>query len=250
MIEKIKRRKQIDNQDKQQPQTIQDLIRRYDLDNIEVKDYLDYLIGRLKEIQEGTEEDIDGLPIAKYKSDGTNFDDPDTTTHDLILTNVNTPENGAYYYIKTFFYKEKSATSNRAQIAIGYIKNTLRQRYYRNGAWSEWGIVSQPIITTGTEFKTGRIIDGKEEYGKRIELGELPNNTNKIVETELNMNIVNIESLSGAAIRDTAKLPLPYVSNTAPISMFIAENGKLQITTTSDRSTYTGHAYVYYTKNS
>jgi len=55
MIQKIKRKKQIDNQDKQQPQTIQDLIRRYDLDNIEIKDYLDYLISYLKEKQNGTE---------------------------------------------------------------------------------------------------------------------------------------------------------------------------------------------------
>lgn len=47
MIEKIKRRKQIDNQDKQQPQTAQDLIRRYDLDNKEIKDYLDYLVDYL-----------------------------------------------------------------------------------------------------------------------------------------------------------------------------------------------------------
>lgn len=32
-------------------------------------------------------------------------------------------------------------------------------------------------ITTGQEFKTGRIISGKEEYGKRIDFGALPNNT-------------------------------------------------------------------------
>lgn len=47
MIEKIKRKNQIDNQDKQQPQTIQDVIRRYDLDNTKIEDFLDYLVDYL-----------------------------------------------------------------------------------------------------------------------------------------------------------------------------------------------------------
>lgn len=47
MIEKIQRKKQIDSQDKQQPQTIQDVIRRYDLDNEKIEDYLDYLVDYL-----------------------------------------------------------------------------------------------------------------------------------------------------------------------------------------------------------
>lgn len=47
MINKIQRKKQVDKQDKQQPQTVQDLIRRYDLDNIEIKEYLDYLVDYL-----------------------------------------------------------------------------------------------------------------------------------------------------------------------------------------------------------
>lgn len=49
MIEKIKRKKELNNQDKQSPQTIRDLMRRYDLDNTEIKDYLDYLVNYLNE---------------------------------------------------------------------------------------------------------------------------------------------------------------------------------------------------------
>lgn len=53
MIEKPKRPKKISNQDKKQPQTISDLIRRYDLDNTKVYDYLDNLIDQInKEISE------------------------------------------------------------------------------------------------------------------------------------------------------------------------------------------------------
>lgn len=38
-------------------------------------------------------------------------------------------------------------------------------------------------ITTGVEFETGRIIDGKKEYGKRINLGTMPNATNTTYST-------------------------------------------------------------------
>ncbi len=53
MIEKPKRPQKINNQDKKQPQTISELIRRYDLDNIKVYEYLDNLVDKINaEIQE------------------------------------------------------------------------------------------------------------------------------------------------------------------------------------------------------
>ena len=48
MIEKPKRPKKIPNQDNKQPQTIQELIRRYDLENTKIYDFLDELVGSLK----------------------------------------------------------------------------------------------------------------------------------------------------------------------------------------------------------
>ena len=47
MIEKPKRPKKIPNQDNKQPQTIQELIRRYDLDNIDIYKFLDYLVENI-----------------------------------------------------------------------------------------------------------------------------------------------------------------------------------------------------------
>ena len=49
MIEKPKRPKKILNQDNKQPQTIQELIRRYDLDNTKIYDFLDELVDYLNE---------------------------------------------------------------------------------------------------------------------------------------------------------------------------------------------------------
>ena len=49
MIEKPKRPKKIPNQDNKQPQTIEQLIRRYDLDNTKIYDFLDELVGQLNQ---------------------------------------------------------------------------------------------------------------------------------------------------------------------------------------------------------
>lgn len=49
MLEKPKRPKKIDIQDRQPPQTIQELINRYDLDNVNIYDFLDKLVDYLNE---------------------------------------------------------------------------------------------------------------------------------------------------------------------------------------------------------
>ncbi len=49
MIEKIKRKKQLNNQDRQITANIQELINRHDLDNKKIYDFLDYLVDYLNE---------------------------------------------------------------------------------------------------------------------------------------------------------------------------------------------------------
>lgn len=49
MIEKIKKKNELSNQDRQIPQTIQELINRYDLENKEVISKLNEIIDYLNE---------------------------------------------------------------------------------------------------------------------------------------------------------------------------------------------------------
>lgn len=49
MLEKPKRPKQLKSQDRQIPITIQDLINRYDLENLKIYDFLDELVDYLNE---------------------------------------------------------------------------------------------------------------------------------------------------------------------------------------------------------
>lgn len=48
MIEKFKRKK-IDKQDIAKPKSVDDLLKKYDLDNKNLLDYLDYLVDYLNE---------------------------------------------------------------------------------------------------------------------------------------------------------------------------------------------------------
>ena len=64
--------------------------------------------------------------------------DPDVTIEPLVLTETGGPT-GDLWYIQTFFYESKSATSNRAQLAVPYnALNGIYYRYYFDGAWSAW----------------------------------------------------------------------------------------------------------------
>ena len=49
MIKKLKDKNKLTNQDRQLPQTIQELINRYDLENIEVTNKINEIIDYLKE---------------------------------------------------------------------------------------------------------------------------------------------------------------------------------------------------------
>lgn len=61
MIEKPKRPKKIPNQDNKQPQTIQELIRRYDLDNTKIYDFLDEMVLQINSIHKQNTEQFDEI---------------------------------------------------------------------------------------------------------------------------------------------------------------------------------------------
>ena len=102
-------------------------------------------------------------------------------------------------------------------------------------------------IITGQEFKTGRVIDGKEEYGLRVDIGALPNTTVKTIDTGLDFTTINMEYISGMATRtvDNAKTFLPIPNN--GIEVWLSENN-LKIDCSIDRSSFIGYVVVYYTK--
>lgn len=107
-------------------------------------------------------------------------------------------------------------------------------------------------ITTGQEFKTGRIISGKEEYGKRIDFGALPNNTSKTVSHGINFSKSSFISMQCDFQETNYKISFqnygikPQTTN-EPIIAFVG-NTVIGIKTVSDMSAYTGFVTIYYIK--
>ena len=81
--------------------------------------------------------------MSKYRTGGVDID-PDTTLEELVLTETNTPT-GGFWYIRTMFYSNKTATSNRTQIAYPYASSYTTSRaglfirtYINGTGWGEW----------------------------------------------------------------------------------------------------------------
>ena len=95
MIEKPKRPMKIPNQDNKQPQTIAELIRRYDLDNTKIYDFLDQLVEQLKFKNTQNDNRFDEM------KGGTLYEDVIGTTGNVPLS-----ENATNFeYIELFGYR-------------------------------------------------------------------------------------------------------------------------------------------------
>ena len=107
-------------------------------------------------------------------------------------------------------------------------------------------------ITTGQEYETGRIIDGKKEYGKRINCGAGPNNNIKTVSHGLT-NVI-FTKIEGIAQSGETAFP---VNNTRPMSgtdsasigVYLSSGSTIAIVSKTDRSNYTVYVDLYYIKN-
>lgn len=106
-------------------------------------------------------------------------------------------------------------------------------------------------ITTGTEYVTGRIIDGKKEYAKRINCGNLPNAEAKYVQTGL-QNITLTRAIDGVMLSSNSQrgLPAPNITSGNTIMVYLNGTGTaLTFNTQFNWSSYTAYVELFYTKN-
>lgn len=85
----------------------------------------------------------------------------------------------------------------------------LYQRGYYNNNWSDWISLIQDI-SAGTEFETGRIIDGKKEYGKRIDIGSLANNTATSFNKATGISTAKVTRIEGTGFSSRCRCSLGY----------------------------------------
>ena len=108
-------------------------------------------------------------------------------------------------------------------------------------------------LTTGQTVATNERFNGKTVYCKTVDIGSLPNATNKLIPSGLTMSDITVVRLEGVARNSggtTIPIPNPTPSTSYLIGCFITAAGNIQIDTAVDRSDYTGIIRVYYTNNS
>ena len=107
-------------------------------------------------------------------------------------------------------------------------------------------------IITGQECKTNEIIDGKNVYVKRLNVGNLPNADEKTYEIGLDMDTITVTKIDGIAQSKELKSAVPIniaYNGFLIVGCFIATGGQLKIRSEDDRSKFTGFVNIYYTKN-
>ena len=122
-------------------------------------------------------------------------------------------------------------------------------RNRRDGVWSNWEFENPPL-KNNTEYLTTERCDGKPVYVKRVDLGALPNASNKrevIVPT--GSNIVGIDGYSVYTSGAGNVIYTPLVKTDGITSFFVNQTtGQVGINTDTDLSTYTATVIVKYTK--
>lgn len=158
--------------------------------------------------------------------------------------------NSAYYFkIKMVdgFAKESYITLN---VPIGeYIRALLKDRVdFKKITIGGYN----PFEYSTNEIIVGNWVDDKPIYRKVIDIGNLPNASQTIVSHNIS-NIKRIVKLYGSATRDSDKdtMPIPYVTfnsnNNGGINLY-ANNVSILVSTSTDRSSYTGYVVLEYTK--
>lgn len=107
-------------------------------------------------------------------------------------------------------------------------------------------------ITTGTEYETGRIIDGKKEYGLRKNLGAFANSGRKNFNTGLLSSYkITKYQLFAKNKSNEQVLTVPFMSlnNTQYLSGYFDDATSVVTMNNFDFSRYDLIIEVYYTKN-
>lgn len=110
------------------------------------------------------------------------------------------------------------------------------------------------LIDGNSPIKTGRIVNGKDEYVIRRNIGLLPNNTAKNYTLPIKINeIIPSKSLEIYGVSSTGELiPIPRYTGSSYINCYITSDTSTNVSTlvivsNSDLSRFTGYFNLYFT---
>ena len=101
------------------------------------------------------------------------------------------------------------------------------------------------LVTDGSAVKTGRQVDGKDEYEVKINCGSGPNNASKTT----NFNTENIIITDYYVIGISSSNEIVYVPNSTGSGQYFNvffTNNVIALSSNQDRSRFTCYAYIKY----
>ena len=180
-----------------------------------------------------------------YQKSGTFISSIVQETEPIII-----PSNASYIN----FQVSKTTVDNSLEgLQLEYDNVTTFEKYVNpdilvnnNGSYNS--VLTQEIFT-GKEFKTNKIIDGKQVYAKYIDLGKL-SNTSGIKNINIGISFKNIVNyyVKMTDQASTLFMPIPAVSSDTAIYCYFNENN-IVISVSKDRSTFNATLYVEYFKD-
>lgn len=163
---------------------------------------------------------------------------------------INKPTGTANGYFINIPHNSLSNLYNK-QFYIERTNNRVWTRYHEIGVFSEWVMIGADQSTLGQNTCTNRTFNGERVYCKTINIGKLPNNTTKAVESGLRPKEIFVIEIKGSAdgSDDWLPLPNPHPNPDNIISCYLRADGKIVVATGKDRRTMTGRVQIYYIKN-
>lgn len=125
--------------------------------------------------------------------------------------------------------------------------SVIVRRFNHHGTWTafEW---ENPNMVVGVEYVTAKKYNGKTVYAKLLDIGILPNNSNKTVSVGAAMkDIVSLE-LYASTGQATVKFPWNGVDGTVKGTVY-ASTTTVVVFTFTDASAYSGKVVIEYTKD-
>ena len=159
----------------------------------------------------------------------------------------NAPNNSANWFF--VFHMAHNALYQR-QVAYDFFGINMWTRRMDNGTWYSWQKVDLSGTYSTNELMTGEWLDTSPIYKKTIDIGSLPNNTNKDVPHNISNlgTVVKIEGTINDGQGNTLLLPYAHPTAGSNIGLYVIGNN-IRVRPGSDRSAFSGYATIYYTKS-
>ena len=135
------------------------------------------------------------------------------------------------------------------------INNVLKDKddNILNSKIPRYEILKYNLTDDANPIKTGRKVNGKDEYAIRCNVGTLPNNTSNNYVLPINMSKINPSKVEFYGVSSAGELiPIPRYTGSTYVNYYVTSDDLTDVSTlviisNSDLSRFTGYFNMYFT---